>query len=1165
MFLRIVLFLLSVISFLPVLSGQENTGHPIRYRSFRLTSCHLGIDAHTLIPGTVIVTHGKDTITDFKVSNRTLIFGESLCSRLQDSTLAVSYRTFGFDIEKRMFTIDSAQLTYKERPIISAYEYRFDTGKSGIVDASGLDYKGSFSRGFSVGNAQSLVLNSNFDMQLSGDLGNGLKVVAAITDENLPIQAQGNTQQLQEFDKIFIQVSKDRTTVTAGDYELRKPDSYFMNYFKKLKGVTLASTFNAGKDREAFAKGSFAISRGKFARQTIATREGNQGPYRLSGNFGERFIIVLAGTEKVYFNGILLTRGFDYDYIMDYNRAEIAFSPTRVIARDSRLIIEFEYTDINYLRTLYATQTEYSGKNWKSGLYFYSEQDSKNVTGDLQLDSTDISILEASGDDLTRSVRSGISLLGAGQAAESNRILYRGEPDPLDPASVILRFTTNPDSALYTAVFSEVGTGRGDYVIDETKNKNGRVYRYAGKNQGNYLPVVQLIPPEQKQLITWNATYKPDKNTDLYSEVALSNLDRNRRSPLDNGDNTGIATNIRIKKSISLDTSGTWKLEGHLNHEFLHKNFIALNQFRPPEFTRDWNVSMITARADENLLTTGVGLGNKKGFKADYQFSSYVKSGLYSGSRHLGTLDAQGKRLSARLTANVLSSSSQYNDQATTFLRPNATVSYKLVKDGKLTVGAIYDGESNVLRGITTDTMKRGSYAFDYIKAFVTSEINTAFSMSVGYSTRNDHFAKNGVLQHAALAREFEVAGKWVAGRNSDLSWSVTARDLSVLSEDLLPNDKSKKTVVGRLDYIMTAINQGIRSTTSYNTSSGQEPRIEYVFQKVETGRGDYFLINETENPNLSNIQDFRYDPSNPLASYIRLTLTNNEFIRTNNAEINQNLVIEPSKFKKPAEGQKFSGFYRFASRFSTLSNIKVSKKNMDSAASPWTSYLDFSLADSSLVVYNAAMANTLFLNRGNVGWDSQLGNRNNQSRIVQVSGLEDRGLNDFFWRTRVSLRNKADLFLTLEKSVKSYASEIIPTRNLDILIYRVKPEINYRPSQNTRLIARYTYQDKKQRILTKDVATVHELATEYTYRKATKFSLDATLSFVKIRFSGLPNSPIEYDMLESLKNGNNYLWNINYTRRIAKNIDLTFAYEGRKTGISPVVNVGRAFMKATF
>ena len=363
------------------LIGQIVTGTPLKSKSFLLTNCVVKVDNFTLLPKTIIITSGTDTITGYTIDNHTLIFDSIVCENFKNRDLFIQYRTFSFDLGKPFFVIDSTLLTYKEKAISTGYEYRPTDNKNGLIESKGLDYRGSFSRGLSVGNSQSLVLNSNFDMQLIGDLGNGLKVVAAISDENLPIQAQGNTQQLQEFDKVFIQVSKDRTSVTAGDYELRKPDSYFMNYFKKLKGISLASTFNINKKTETFNKGSFAISRGKFSRQTLPTKEGNQGPYRLQGNNGERFIIVLAGTEKVYFNGILLTRGFDYDYVMDYNRSEIVFSPTRIIARDSRVIIDFEYTDINYLRSLYATQTEFKGERWKANINFYSEQDSKKCHG----------------------------------------------------------------------------------------------------------------------------------------------------------------------------------------------------------------------------------------------------------------------------------------------------------------------------------------------------------------------------------------------------------------------------------------------------------------------------------------------------------------------------------------------------------------------------------------------------------------------------------------------------------------------------------------------------------------------------------------------------------------------------------------------------------------
>ncbi|MBK8347770.1 MAG: hypothetical protein IPL08_09100 [Saprospiraceae bacterium] len=305
--------------------GQRTVGNPLKTKRIAVMDCTLIADENTLMPHTVFIVAGRDTVRDFSVINQKILLTEAACKKLLGDTILLTYRSFHFNIEKPYFTIDSSLLTFKEKAFINAYEYKPDDNRNQLVESSGLDYKGSFSRGLSVGNSQSLVLNSNFDMQLIGDLGNGLKVVAAISDENLPIQAQGNTQQLQEFDKVFIQVSKDKTSVTAGDYELRRPNSYFMNYFKKLKGVTLASAFSTGRQTEVFTKGSFAISRGKFARQTLPTKEGNQGPYRLQGNNGERFIIVLAGTEKIYFNGLLLTRGFDYDYVIDYNRAEITF------------------------------------------------------------------------------------------------------------------------------------------------------------------------------------------------------------------------------------------------------------------------------------------------------------------------------------------------------------------------------------------------------------------------------------------------------------------------------------------------------------------------------------------------------------------------------------------------------------------------------------------------------------------------------------------------------------------------------------------------------------------------------------------------------------------------------------------------------------------------
>lgn len=1145
-------------------SGQNAPG-TLQKRYMVLDTCVMQVSPYTLMPTLIVTTQNRDTLSGWQIVNNSIVWDDSICIRYKGDTVLLQFRTMGFNLEKPVYIMDTSLLAFKELMLGSGYEYRPDSDKNPLIDARGLDYRGSFSRGLSIGNSQSLVLNSNFDMQMIGDLGNGLKIVAAISDDNLPIQAQGNTQQLQEFDKVFIQVTKDKTSITAGDYDLRKPNSYFMNYYKKLKGISLATTIHSNKGIDIYNKGSFAISRGKFARQTLATAEGNQGPYRLQGNNNERFIIVLAGTEKVYYNGILLTRGFDYDYVIDYNRAEVTFSPSRVITRESRVIIEFEYTDISYLRSLYATQTEFKSKKWSVNFNFYSEQDSKQGTGDIQLDSTDLLILADSGDDLTRSVRSSIRRLSENDSPDPSRVFYAGAIDPTNSSNIILRYTENRDSAIYTAVFTEVGQGKGDYIIDSKSTKNGRVYKYAGFNQGAYLPVVQLVPPEQRQMFTLNGQIQLNRHASVYGEIGLSNVDLNRISGLDKGDNTGLSSFVLYKDAYNLDTLGKWQLNTSIQHEFVNRNFVALNPYRSTEFSRDWNLPAVTGKGDENLLNSLLLLKNKNGFVFQYGFDLYNKRDVYDGNKHKVSFQIERKKWGIKGFTDYLSSTSAIADQTTSFLRPDMEVFYKMGSQLQWKLGFVYGGESNYLTSIQQDTLKKGSVAFNNFKWYLENDISDNFGTKLAYSLRKDYLAKKDALSEASVAHELEWVSKWTVADYSDLQWSIIGRKLSVEDAVLLPNEKSKNTILGKLDYTLGILNQGIRSVTTYNTNSGQEPKVEYVFKKVEPGLGDYVYIGNEENSNLNNIQDFRYDPTNPNRSYIRLSLTNNEFIRTNNIELNQSIQIEPVKFKKPAEGVRFSNFYRFLSRFSTTSNFRISKKLLDRSSSALSSFLNFGLEDTTLVSYNSIINNTLFFNKGNVRYDIQIGNRNSQNRTLQVSGQEDRGLIEYFFRSRFNIFSKADLYFIVEQGQKKYTSEAFKDRNLDIVISKINPEISYRPSENIRLIARYEYQDKQQRILTKDVAYINNITSQLSWRKATEYNLDMSLSMVWIKFSGLANSPLEYDMLDGLKNGRNLLWNAVYTRRIAKNMDLTFNYEGRKSGLSPIVHIGRAQVKATF
>ncbi len=81
---------------------------------------------------------------------------------------------------------------------------------------------------------------------MSGNITDDLQLVAALTDENSPIQPEGTTQTLQDVDKVFIELRGNNVRATLGDFDLNLTGTEFGILSRKLEGAEGSLQYHAG-------------------------------------------------------------------------------------------------------------------------------------------------------------------------------------------------------------------------------------------------------------------------------------------------------------------------------------------------------------------------------------------------------------------------------------------------------------------------------------------------------------------------------------------------------------------------------------------------------------------------------------------------------------------------------------------------------------------------------------------------------------------------------------------------------------------------------------------------------------------------------------------------------------------------------------------------------
>ena len=281
--------------------------------------------------------------------------------------------------------------------------------------------------------------------------------------------------------------------------------------------------------------------------------------------------------------------GQENDYVIDYNTSEITFTPNKLITKDKRIVVEFQYSDKNYARSVIESVNSLEIQNWKFQFNLYSEQDSK-PTASTKVRSRRQDVLALVGDDMLRAVVPSGDSVGY----SSDQVRY-ALIDSLGYDSVFI-YSTNQNQAFYQVIFSDLGQGNADYLQDEFSSF-GRTYKWVAPDtingqifrNGRYAPVQVLIAPKKRQMATLGIAHDISKYSKVNFEIAASNFDQNTFSQFDRFDNQGygVKANYKLNKPIK---DKPWKLIGAAQFESISKHFNRIERFRSVEFDRNWNI-----------------------------------------------------------------------------------------------------------------------------------------------------------------------------------------------------------------------------------------------------------------------------------------------------------------------------------------------------------------------------------------------------------------------------------------------------------------------------------------------------------------------------------------------------------------------------------------------
>ncbi len=1027
-----------------------------------------------------------------------------------------------------------------------------------------LQKSGSIARGFSVGSNRDLSITSGFRMQLAGKLSPDIDIVAALTDENTPIQPEGNTQTLQEFDKVFVEITSPSVTTTLGDFNLTMEGTEFARLARKLQGAKAGSTLAIGSTTDTLLV-SGSITRGKFSTNQFNGIDGVQGPYRLVGRNNERTIILIAGTEKVYVNGELMTRGEANDYTIDYANAEIIFSIKRLITSLTRITVDFQYTDRQYTRSLLTADVRSSLSHDPDfvgiGITYMREADNPDATIDLQLSDDDKRLLRESGADRNKASKPGAVYVGRDSVSGMGKGQYVAV-DTLDGQQPkrIYRYAPGTLDALYSVSFTYVGDGLGEYRRDRIG-----AFTYVGTNQGAYVPIQYLPLPEEIQLADIRFSASPSSILRLTGEYATSRYNANRFAPLENAITNGSALNATVQlspKNIVIGSSNLGRIDILLHERFVSERFTPLDRTNEIEFSRAWNVARPVV-GNEEIREGRLSYFPTLNSVVSIQYGSMQRGNDFRTNKFEGELTIAEKALpSATYSFERLSTRDAGISQNSQWFRQKGVASYSISIGERTAInpGMRFEAEERKDLVSTNDSLLGSSYRFIDVAPTLSLVEFSNMSLSGEYGIRIEDAVFGGRFMRQSYSRTQGLVWKLREWKSLSSSIDLTFRQKRYEKEFQSVNLNDIQTVLLRTQTRYAPWNHAFETDVFYEVATQRSAKLERVFIRVPKGTGNYAYLGDLNGNGIANEQEFqltRFD-----GDYIVTTTPTDQYIPVIDVKASTRFRLSGQKFISAPAGLGES----ILASLSSETYLRVEERSSEQDLKQiYLLHLSHFQQDATTILGLQQINQDLYVFE------------NNQQFSVRFRFSQRRGLNQYAtgnertlaidrggriqWQLIPEVSHQIEI--TQRRDRLLAAAESSRVRDISALV--VNSDLSYRPEQNIEIGFIFTAtsaHDEFPSIPTD--ATIQILGLRGVKSLQGKGQIRVEVRREDVRLSS-SSVNVPFELTGGRIAGKTWLWSMTADYRLGGNVQASLNYNGRSEALHQAIHTGRIEVRAFF